>query len=714
MSQQEQRSRLIALVAALSAVCRGETCGNEARSSSSGLAANLALGGAAVQSSTAYGAIASLAVDGGTSARFWEGGSCTHTEGERAPWWAVALGGGGGGGGGTAEALFRVGAVRVQGREDECCRDWLRGLRVVLFNVTGAGAAAAAPGNGLLAASAAAVAEAAATVVGGGIAAASASGAALSMVVCDTLRLGTAAAEGDDAALHTAELLPCAGTAQALLLLLPPPLPTPTPPPPPHVPAAPLPSSPLPSSLRALSLCEVEAQGWRLWPQRPRAEVEAAVRLTRAAPSASAALLACGAAAPFAFSDGAGSSVLSVPARLRSSVAAAAVGAADRMRLFDALPARQRAMLGPLLAERRARFAAAAALDAAFGAALLGAGTLARKAAQGGPATLRLLRGRVLDECASWGAQKWEQIRYHAMRDWSELGAAARRAAHEPVLRLLRGAAAGAGTSSPPRVLLPGAGLGRLGAEIAGAGFDTVLLECDPALAFATAALVDGVPSGAFGGGAAVPLAPEFDRLGDTMHGDARDQFRSTGVPDEAGRTLLHRLAAGAAAAPHHGEGLPPPAGELSLVLGTLQHTFAREVAEAGAEAATPPLFDVVVTCFFIDTGNALAYLEVLHALLRVGGLWINFGPLHYPFTNRVQERGGGGAADEERVVERSNTMAVPPLSFAEIRRAAEYLGFEFEEVSQPRDFVPYGGAPEASLAPEVYRPVLSSARRVR
>ena len=696
------RGWLIALVAALSAVCRGETCSNEAcsssSSSSSGLAVNLALGGAAVQSSTAYGAKASLAVDGGTSARFWEGGSCTHTEGERAPWWAVALGGGGGGGGGggLADALFRVEAVLVQGREDECCRGWLRGLRVVLFNVTRAGSAAAGPGKGLLAASAAAVAEAAATVVGGGTAAAAASGAALSMVVCDTVRLGTAAAGGDDAALNAAELLPCAATAQALLLLLPPPL---------------LPSS-LPPPASALSLCEVEAQGWRLWPQRPRAEVEAAARLTRAAPSASAALLACGAASPLAFSDGAGSCA----ARLRSSVFSAAVGAADRMRLFDALPARQRAMLGPLLAARRARFAAAAALDAAFGAALLGAGTLAR-----GPATLRLLRGRALDECASWGAQKWEQIRYHAMRDWSELGTAARRAAHEPVLRLLRGAAAGAGTGSPPRVLLPGAGLGRLGAEIAGAGFDTVLLECDPALAFATAALVDGVPSGAFGGGAAVPLAPEFDRLGDTMHGDARDQFRSTAVPDEAGRALLHRLAAGAAAAPHRGEALPPAAGELSLVLGTLQHTFAREVAEAGAgvDAATPPLFDVVVTCFFIDTGNALAYLEVLHALLRVGGLWINFGPLHYPFTNRVQERGGGGgggggAADEERVVERSNTMAVPPLSFAEIRRAAEHLGFEFEEVSQPRDFVPYGGAPEASLAPEVYRPVLSSARRVR
>jgi len=39
--------------------------------------------------------------------------------------------------------------------------------------------------------------------------------------------------------------------------------------------------------------------------------------------------------------------------------------------------------------------------------------------------------------------------------------------------------------------------------------------------------------------------------------------------------------------------------------------------------------FDVVVTCFFIDTAaNILDYLLSIRKLLVEGGIWINMGPL--------------------------------------------------------------------------------------
>jgi hypothetical protein len=39
--------------------------------------------------------------------------------------------------------------------------------------------------------------------------------------------------------------------------------------------------------------------------------------------------------------------------------------------------------------------------------------------------------------------------------------------------------------------------------------------------------------------------------------------------------------------------------------------------------------FDAVLTCFFIDTAhNVLHYLEVIHAVLKRGGLWIHLGLL--------------------------------------------------------------------------------------
>ncbi|KAK7138555.1 hypothetical protein R3I93_015859 [Phoxinus phoxinus] len=52
---------------------------------------NLALGATAVQSSTWGGAGAQRAVDGNRDS-IWSGGSCSHTNGDRDPWWRVDLG----------------------------------------------------------------------------------------------------------------------------------------------------------------------------------------------------------------------------------------------------------------------------------------------------------------------------------------------------------------------------------------------------------------------------------------------------------------------------------------------------------------------------------------------------------------------------------------------------------------------------------------------
>jgi carnosine N-methyltransferase len=41
--------------------------------------------------------------------------------------------------------------------------------------------------------------------------------------------------------------------------------------------------------------------------------------------------------------------------------------------------------------------------------------------------------------------------------------------------------------------------------------------------------------------------------------------------------------------------------------------------------------FDVVVTCFFIDTAvDVVDYIDVIAHVLKEGGLWLNAGPLHY------------------------------------------------------------------------------------
>ena len=73
---------------------------------------NLALNKPAYQISTAYGGIASRAVDGSREPDFWQGLSCTITGYATSPWWMVDLG-----------ENYNIGYVAVTNRNTrgKCC-----------------------------------------------------------------------------------------------------------------------------------------------------------------------------------------------------------------------------------------------------------------------------------------------------------------------------------------------------------------------------------------------------------------------------------------------------------------------------------------------------------------------------------------------------------------------------------------------------------------
>ena len=49
--------------------------------------------------------------------------------------------------------------------------------------------------------------------------------------------------------------------------------------------------------------------------------------------------------------------------------------------------------------------------------------------------------------------------------------------------------------------------------------------------------------------------------------------------------------------------------------------------------------WDVIVTCFFLDTAkNVLDYLATFSSLLKPGGIWINLGPLLYHYSDNFSE----------------------------------------------------------------------------
>lgn len=84
---------------------------------------NVALGGKATQSSTAYAGPAELAIDGNTNGAFHDSMSVTHTENETNPWWQVDLG-----------KSLPINSVVVWNRTDNNLQSRLDGFQVTLLD----------------------------------------------------------------------------------------------------------------------------------------------------------------------------------------------------------------------------------------------------------------------------------------------------------------------------------------------------------------------------------------------------------------------------------------------------------------------------------------------------------------------------------------------------------------------------------------------------
>ncbi|KAI8883285.1 N2227-like protein [Backusella circina FSU 941] len=101
-----------------------------------------------------------------------------------------------------------------------------------------------------------------------------------------------------------------------------------------------------------------------------------------------------------------------------------------------------------------------------------------------------------------------------------------------------------------------------------------------------------------------------------------------------------------------------PPTVDFSMVAGDFIEVYGQQENNAAA-------WDVVVTCFFIDTAkNIIEYMEVIHKTLKQNGTWINIGPLLYHFEDSTN----GDTSIE--------------LSLEQVKEVAKKIGFEFKKES--------------------------------
>lgn len=184
-------------------------------------------------------------------------------------------------------------------------------------------------------------------------------------------------------------------------------------------------------------------------------------------------------------------------------------------------------------------------------------------------------------------------------RDWSSAGAEERSQCYSPVLAELVAQYPRLEERSDVKVLVPGAGLGRLAWEIASKGFQCQGNEFSLYMLFASNFILNKCP--VINGFKVQPFSHEF-----CNNLKSSDQLREISFPDQDPCNL-------------------PADAQFSMAAGDFLDVYSAPEYVSSQ--------DCVVTCFFIDCAhNIVEFVQVIHQVLKQGGTWINFRASPLPF----------------------------------------------------------------------------------
>lgn len=200
-------------------------------------------------------------------------------------------------------------------------------------------------------------------------------------------------------------------------------------------------------------------------------------------------------------------------------------------------------------------------------------------------------------------------------RDWSAEGSAERATCYGPVIRALQTEREHRTDQTAMRVLVPGAGLGRLVFELCNEGFDVEGNEISYHQLLASSYILNHCPQSN-----AHTLFPWVHTF--SNHKSRTNHLKSVQIPDAHPGTVLKSALSG-----HR-------RGQMSMSASDFLCLYGREDQRDS--------FDAVAAVFFLDTApNIVRYIEVIHNCLRPGGLLINVGPLLWHFENNAPGKHG-------------------------------------------------------------------------
>lgn len=266
-------------------------------------------------------------------------------------------------------------------------------------------------------------------------------------------------------------------------------------------------------------------------------------------------------------------------------------------------------------------------------------------------------------------------------RDWSHDGAAERKACYDPAIQDVVKAFWHSPSKHDIRILVPGAGLGRLVFELCRRGYTVEGNEISYHQLIASNWVLNHTITGQQFD--LYPFALDFSNVISREH-----QLKKVKVPDvypgSALEDVFGKTTANAA------DRMSMTAADFLLLYGDEDHK---------------DMFNAVVTVYFIDTApNLIRYIETIRNCLRDGGFWINSGPLLWHFADR--------APSEEHHSKRievpcAKTGIAEPggfeLSDEEVLILVEKMGFDIEKHEIRNDGLGYIQNPESMLQ-NVYR----------
>ncbi|KAL4717871.1 hypothetical protein ACJJTC_005716 [Scirpophaga incertulas] len=200
--------------------------------------------------------------------------------------------------------------------------------------------------------------------------------------------------------------------------------------------------------------------------------------------------------------------------------------------------------------------------------------------------------------------EKVQSVLKNIVRDWSEHGAMEREQCYKPILDEIeeRFPCDDYNELSHVRVLVPGAGLGRLAWEIAARGYMCQGNEFSLFMLFASNFILNRCSE------------PNMYTVHPWVH-----QYVNH-------LTCEHQLV---------GAQFPDvrPTGDRP------NHNFSMTAGDFLKVYSPGEDWDCVATCFFIDCApNVIEFVERIYAILKPGGYWINLGPLLYHYSDMTTE----------------------------------------------------------------------------